>query len=185
MSSSEIDAHPFPVIPDAEAGVARTTLLRKLKASFLLISLLAVIAVHIPALPLGVQAFGHAFGNVVGQEHRWNMFSADPRGTSLDLWAEIVRTDGQVEEWRIEQMRFGGDLAYYHWVKWMETAVLDPEHAQLDGFARWLASQSLEPIREIVVYGRLGIAGEFDEPQPPAEVIVVGRFAPGGNQWAD
>jgi hypothetical protein len=153
--------------------------LGKVKVAFLGLSLLAVISVHVPVLPLTVQAIGHGFANLVGQEHRWNMFSADPRGTSLDLWVEVVFENGTKEEWRIDRTRVGGDFAYYHWVKWMETAVLEPNKAQLDGLAAWLAAVSMGPVDEVIVYGEQRLGVPPGQPFPPSEVAQLGRFTPG------
>ena len=150
--------------------------------AFLLLSLLAVIAVHVPVLPLPVQAFGHGFANLVGQEHRWNMFSADPRGTSLDLWAELDFADGRTRIWRIDRSRIVGDLAFYHWVKWMETAVLEPQKAELAGLAEWLADTSTAPVDGVVVYSRQRIGLLPNQPPPPADVSVLGRFTTGGTR---
>ena len=152
------------------------SLARKLKLAFLSLSVLAVIAMHVPALPLSVQAFGHGFSNLIGQEIRWTMFSADPRGTSLELWAELLSVDGRTEEWRIERGRPGGDLGFYHWVKWMETAVLDPHKAKLGGLADWLASKAPVPLREVVIYGRQRPGLPPNQPIPSSEVAILGRF---------
>ena len=151
-------------------------LLGKVKVAFLGLSLLAVVAAHVPVFPLTVQAFGHGFTNLVGQEHRWNMFSADPRGTSLDLWAEMVLANGSRKQWRIERNRVGGDFAYYHWVKWMETAVLEPNKARLEGLADWLAATSSTPVEEVIVYGEQRIGVPPGQPVPGSEVAELGRF---------
>ena len=153
-----------------------TPLLGKVKVAFLGLSLLAIVAAHVPVLPLRVQALGHGFGNLVGQEHRWNMFSADPRGTSLDLWAEVVYEDGTRDEWRIDRTRIGGDFAFYHWVKWMETAVLEPDKARLDGLAGWLAAVSPQPVDEVIIYGQQRLGVPPGEPLPPSEVAKLGHF---------
>src|SRR5688572_17812522 len=67
--------------PDQEHSAL--TFMRKLKVLVLLLSLFSVVAVHMFSWPVQVQAFGHGFANLVGQEHPWTMFSADPRGISL------------------------------------------------------------------------------------------------------
>jgi hypothetical protein len=154
-------------------------LIRKLKVLALLLSLFSVVAVHISSWPVEVQAAGHAFANLVGQEHPWTMFSADPRGTSLDLWAEVVLEDGRSNEWRIERARVGGDFAFYHWVQWMETAVLNPENAQLDGLAGWLAANSSSPVAEVIVYGQQRLGRPPSVPPALAKIKVLGRFESG------
>jgi hypothetical protein len=170
---SEDEAGLGEQIPVA-AGTSR--LLGKLRVAFLGLSLSAVVAAHVPALPLEVQAFGHGFANLVGQEHRWNMFSADPRGTSLDLWVEVGFGNGSKGEWRIDRTRVGADFAYYHWVKWMETAVLEPNRARLDGLAAWLAAISPAPVDEVIVYGEQRLGVPPGQPLPPSEVAELGRF---------
>jgi hypothetical protein len=153
-------------------------LLGKVKVAFLSLSLLAVVAVHVSAFPLTIQAIGHGFGNLVGQEHRWNMFSADPRGTSLDLWAEVIFANSTKDLWRIDRNRLGGDFAYYHWVKWMETAVLEPNRARLDGLADWLAAISPSPVNEVIVYGEQRLGVPPGQPAPGRQVAELGRFTP-------
>jgi hypothetical protein len=153
-------------------------LLGKVKLAFLALSLLAVVSAHFRAFPLTVQAFGHGFANLIGQEHRWDMFSSDPRGTSVDLWAEVVFANRGKQQWRIDRSRVGGDFAYYHWVQWMETAVLEPNKAQLDGLADWLAAISPVPVDEVVIFGEQRIGVPPGEPTPGAEVAELGRFTP-------
>jgi hypothetical protein len=153
--------------------------MKKLKVVALLLSLFSVIAVHLSFWPVGLQAFGHGFANLVGQEHPWTMFSADPRGTSLDLWAEIDLEDGQSSQWRIERARIGGDFAFYHWVQWMEAAVLNPESAQLHGLAEWLSANSSSPVDEVIIYGQQRLGKPPDTPPAVPEVKVLGRFSNG------
>ena len=155
------------------------TLTKKLKVVVLLLSLFSVIAVHISSWPVGLQAFGHGFANLVGQEHPWTMFSADPRGTSLDLWAEIVLEDGRSSQWRIQRARIGGDFGFYHWVQWMETAVLDAESAQLHGLADWLIASSSSPVDEVVIYGEQRLGRPPGMQPAVAEVEVLGRYSNG------
>jgi hypothetical protein len=130
-----------------------------------------------PTWPPELQAFGHGFANLVGQEHPWTMFSADPRGTSVDLWADLVTESGRSVEWRIDRNRIGGDLAFYHWVQWMETAVLSPENGEIKGLAEWLAAESSFAVDEVIIYGehRLGVPPGV--PRPSQEVKVLGRFS--------
>ncbi|HJQ96616.1 MAG TPA: hypothetical protein VJ935_13040 [Acidimicrobiia bacterium] len=152
--------------------------MRKIKLVFLFLSVLSVLAVHIPVLPLTVQALGHGFTNLVGQEHRWTMFSADPRGDSLDLWAQLELEGGRILEWKIDRDRTGGDLSFYHWVKWMETAVLEPSKAHLPEFADWLALSSSLPVREIVIFGERREGPPVGEPPAPSVVVELGRYLP-------
>ncbi|HJQ96015.1 MAG TPA: hypothetical protein VJ935_09950 [Acidimicrobiia bacterium] len=149
---------------------------QKMKLVFLGLSLCSTLLIHLPDAPFGVQAAGHAFANLIGQEHRWTQFSADPRSTSLDLWAEVVSANGITDEWRIERRRVGGDLAYYHWVKWMEAAVLEPDRARLDGLARWLAASYAFPVKGITIYGAQQPGVPPGEPFAPVEIAVLGRY---------
>jgi len=141
---------------------------------FTVISLLGVVAVHVPWLPIGVQAAGHSLTNHIGQEVRWNMFSADPRGTALDLWASIEFDDGTSESWRIDRPLAGGELREYRWVKWMETAVLLKPEDQLQGLAGWLASQSSRPVSRITIFGseRAPSPPGALRPQPVVSVLL-------------
>lgn len=140
--------------------------------AFTVLSLGAVTAVHLPWLPLEVQAVGHSFTNLVGQEHRWNMFSADPRGTSVDLWATIEYTDGSTNRWSIDRGVFGGDFRFYRIVKWVESAVLEPDE-RIDQFARWLVSTSPKPVAHVVVYGLQHPPGPPGQARPAPEVAVL------------
>jgi hypothetical protein len=118
-------------------------------------SLLAVGAVHLPGLPITIQAAGHGASNLIGQEHRWWMFAADPPGPSFRLSATLVGRTGELHTWEIDRQRPGGDLAYYHWVKWAEVAVTNHEQANLDGLADWLLSQTDEFVSELYITGEL------------------------------
>lgn len=162
----------------SEVVAARTSgnLLRALKMSFLGMSLAAVVAIHIPALPVPVQAMGHAFANAIGQDVRWTMFSADPRGTSIDLWALLTTDTGESEVWTINRRRPGGDLAHYHWVKWMETAVLYPDRADLEGLANWLFDEVQPAAREITIYGEAAGGALPSEPQSDSKVVALFRM---------
>ncbi|MEX2622524.1 MAG: hypothetical protein WD651_02240 [Acidimicrobiia bacterium] len=154
--------------------VGSTPLLRLLPVVFTVVSLLGVVAVHVPWLPIGVQAAGHSLTNHIGQEVRWNMFSADPRGTALDLWATIEFEDGISETWRIDRPLAGGELREYRWVKWMETAVLLKPEDQLQGLAGWLAAQSARPVSRITVFGseRPPSSPRASRPQPVVSVLL-------------
>ena len=169
-------ASPDVEITASDLGASPLSLTHKLKATFLLLSLLSVLSVHSPFLPTTVQAFGHAFTNLVGQEHRWNMFSADPRGDSLNLKALLVLEDGRTRDWTIDRDRFGGDLAFYHWVKWMETAVLEPYKARLPEFAGWLALSSSDAVSEVFVFGERRLGPPAGKPAPPPVVIELGHY---------
>jgi hypothetical protein len=136
-------------------------------------SLLAVVFVHVPALPLAMQAMGHAFANAIGQEHRWNMFSADPRGSSVDLWASLTTETGESTEWAIDRSRPGGDLAHYHWMKWVETAVLDPERANIEGLANWLMDQAQPAAREVTIYGEVLVGVHPSERRPDPKLLLL------------
>jgi hypothetical protein len=93
------------------------------------------------------------------------MFSADPRGSALDLWANIEFNDGTSVVWRIADPSAGGELRKFRWVKWMETAVLLKPEDQLRGLAGWLAAESSRPVSDITIFG---------SEQPPA--------SPGGSR---
>lgn len=151
-------------------------LLRVLKMSFLAMSLSAVVTIHVPLLPVPVQAMGHAFANAIGQEVRWTMFSADPRGTSIDLWAVLSTNPDESEVWTIDRHRPGGDLAHYHWERWMEHAVVVPERATLEGLANWLFDVVRPAAREITIYGETAGGVLPSEPPLDPEVAVLLRM---------
>jgi hypothetical protein len=144
------------------------------RIAFTLVSLLGVVAVHVPWLPLEVQAAGHSLTNQIGQEVRWNMFSADPRGSALDLWATIEFNDGTTEEWRIADPMPGGELREFRWVKWMETAVLLKPEGQLRGLAGWLAAQSSKPVSRITIFGseRPPSPPGVSRPEPMVSILL-------------
>ncbi len=161
----------YQVVPPSLSGLSKA-----LALTFVLLSLLAVTAVHIPWFPLGVQAAGHSFTNLIGQEHRWNMFSADPRGTSLDLWATIEHVDGSEEAWTIDKTVAGGDFRFYRWVKWTETAVLLEPPEPLRGFAEWVGVSAKKPVQEVTVYGLQHAPAAPGSLRPEAEVSVLFRW---------
>jgi len=129
------------------------SLAKALPLGFTLLSLIAVAAANSVWLPMGVQAAGHGFVNLIGQDVRWNMFSADPRGVALDIWATIEHVDGTTATWTIERNVAGGDLRYYRFVQWAESAVLLKPESALEGLVGWLGSQSSKPIARITVFG--------------------------------
>lgn len=156
-------------------GPSGWTLLQKIKAAFLGLSLGAVLATHLPGIPFPLLAAGHGLANLIGQEHGWRMFSADPPGPSIDMFASLVDTRGDSSIWKIDRQRPGGDLAHYHWIKWTETAVLYPEEANLSGFINWLSNESEESLSEIVVYGQISWRQEPPLPETERQAIVLAR----------
>jgi hypothetical protein len=160
-----------PQLQNLPAGFSGSSaLMRKVKMLFLVLSLLSVLVVHLPVLPLVVQGAGHAFGNLLGQEHRWTMFSADPRGISVDMWATVSAGNDQTI-WSID--RTGLDFGFYHWVKWMEVAVLEPQRVNLDGLAAWLAKRADESSAHVTVYGITQPARAPDQPHPEQEIVIL------------
>ena len=147
---------------------------KALPIAFTLMSLTGVAAANSVWLPLEVQAAGHAFVNIVGQDVRWNMFSADPRGVDLDLWASIEYDDGTTTTWTIDRNLLGGDLQYYRFVQWAETAILLTPEKELRGLAGWLATQSNKPTARITVFGsqRDPSLPGTPRPQPRVEILV-------------
>ena len=164
---------------DALDGTA-FSLREKLALAFTALSLLAVVAVHVSWLPLTVQAAGHSLTNLIGQEHRWNMFAADPRGTSLDMWAVIEFEDGSTDTWRIERNVTGGDFRFYRWVQWMEAAVLLRPEEQIEGLAAWLAMSQTRPVQRVVVYGRQQPPAAPGHAELPPQTEVLVEFLPAG-----
>jgi hypothetical protein len=143
------------------------------KLAFLLFSLLSVALVHLPWLPVGLQAFGHAYTNLIGQEVRWTMFSSDPRGTSVDLWAEIYYSDGTQSTWVIDRSGSGGDFGFYRTVKWMEGAVLEPEPGSLTRFADYLIATSRRPVEHVEIWTSQQPGLPPDQARPPVEAEMV------------
>lgn len=142
---------------------------RLIPYAFTLVTLLAVLAVHLYWLPISVQATGHAVTNLVGQEIRWNMFSADPRGIAVDLWAEIEHGDGSVSQWRIDPA--ASELSRYRWVRWLEAAVLtEPAHESLTGLAAWLKSTSTRRVVRVDIFGWQRLPGPVGGPRPDPRV---------------
>ncbi len=140
---------------------------------FTAFSLAAIVALHLPWFPIPVQAAGHSFTNLVGQEHRWTMFSADPRGASVDLWAVLDHPDGSETRWSITDESEGNELRFYRWVKWMETGVLQQPHGQLEGLAEWLESRAAKPVTRITLFGSLREPGVLGGERPAPEVWVL------------
>lgn len=161
--------------PEILQGTDDTTRARLSKLAFLFLSLVSVALVHLPWLPLEAQAVGHTFTNLTGQEVRWMMFSADPRGTSLDLWAEIDYRDGTSSTWVIQRDGAGGDFGFYRMVKWMESAVLDPKPGSLEGFAAWLVDVSDKPVTRVEIWTgqRLGSPPGVEPGQLQMEMVFA------------
>ena len=150
------------------------SLSRVLPLVFTLLSLLAVAAANSIWLPVGAQAAGHAFFNIIGQDVRWNMFSADPRGVDLDIWATIEHDDGTTSTWSVDRDVLGGDLQYYRFVQWAETAVLLAPEDALRGFAGWLAGEAVKPVARITIFGsqRDPVEPGNVRPEPRVEILL-------------
>jgi hypothetical protein len=148
-------------------------LAKALPIAFTLMSLAGVVAANSVWLPLEVQAAGHAFVNIVGQDVRWNMFSADPRGVDLDLWAAIEYTDGTTTTWTIDRNVLGGDLQYYRFVQWAESAVLLTSEDDLGGLAGWLATETTKPIARITIFGSQRDPSQPGTPRPQPRVEIL------------
>ena len=149
-------------------------LAKALPIAFTLMSLTAVAAANSVWLPLEVQAAGHAFVNIIGQDVRWNMFSADPRGIDLDVWASIEHTDGTTTAWTIDRNVPGGDLQYYRFVQWAESAVLLKSEDDLAGLAKWLVSEVTKPVTRITIFGSQRDPSRPGTPrtQPRVEILL-------------
>ena len=160
---------PTEALKPRPGPVAKATII-----AFSVVSLAAVTAVHGPRLPTAVQAAGHSFTNIVGQEHPWSLFSADPRGVSLDMKAVIEFEDGTQHIWTIDRSTAGGGLRSYRWVQWMEYAVLTASRGQSEGLVLWLADSSERPVRRITVFGlQQGPAEPGDKERPPPQISVL------------
>jgi hypothetical protein len=160
--------------PEAAVSGAQLHPLSKwLRIAFTLLSLSGVAAANSVWLPLEVQAAGHGFVNTIGQDVRWNMFSADPRGVDLGLWASIEHTDGTATTWTIDRSVVGGDLQYYRLVQWTEAAVLLAPREQLVGLAKWLASESTKPVARVTIFGSQRDPSPPNAPRPPTRVAVL------------
>ena len=141
--------------------------------AFVALSLIAVVLSHSPWLPLPVQAAGHSFSNLVGQEVRWTMFSADPRAIAVDLWAEVEYTDGSRRRWSID--RSMSELRLMRWSVWTEVAVLQAPQDQMEALAGWLAARAEKPVARIEIFGSErgpGVAGEERRP-PHVELLYT------------
>lgn len=162
-------------VPESPSTSSRLSPLSKaLRLAFTLLSLAGVAAANSVWLPLEVQAAGHAFVNIVGQDVRWNMFSADPRGVDLDLWASIEHTDGTTTTWTIDRNVLGGDLQYYRFVQWAESAVLLRPEDDLVGLAQWLVTEATKPVARVTILSSQrdpGLPGT-PRPQPRVEVLL-------------
>lgn len=159
--------------PESVQGSGSDSRSRLSKLAFLFLSLASVALVHLPWLPLEAQAVGHTFTNLTGQEIRWMMFSADPRGTSLDLWAEIDYRDGTSSTWVIPRSGVGGDFGFYRTVKWMEGAVLDPKPGSLESFATWLVGESVKPVARVEIWTGQRLGSPPGEERGPFQKEMV------------
>jgi hypothetical protein len=107
------------------------------------LSLLATTIIHIPWLPLTVQAAGQQFLYLTGHEHTWSLFAANPRNYSISLRAEIGLEDGSVSAWTAPRYTSPwGDLIHYRAVRWQEFQYAESDQTALTALARWLADRS-------------------------------------------
>ena len=136
-------------------------------------SLIAVGAVHSPWAPIAIQAGGHAFTNVVGQEHPWSLFAPDPRGISLDIVAVIEFEGGSEDVWKIDRRAPGGGFRSYRWVQWMESVLLSDNTEQVESLVSWLVRDADEPVARVVVYGLRRPPATVGDDRPPASIEVL------------
>jgi hypothetical protein len=167
------DTKSFEVPESLPSPSPLSPLSKALRIAFTLLSLAGVAAANSVWLPLEVQAAGHTFVNIVGQDVRWNMFSADPRGVDLNLWASIEHTDGTTTTWTIDRNVLGGDLQYYRFVQWAESAVLLTPEGDLVRLARWLVMESTGPVARVTILGSQRDPGQPGTPRPQPQVQVL------------
>jgi hypothetical protein len=164
----------------ADAGKESNRLRRLVLTGFLGLSLLAVAVIHMPWLPVGVQAAGHSLTNLIGQEVRWTMFSADPRGTSLDLRVNVQYTDGSTSIWIVPRSDVLGDFGFYRLVKWMETAVLDPKPGSLEDLAEWVVANAAKPVQQVQIWAGQRLGAHPSDPPHDYGYELVLEIRPGG-----
>lgn len=149
---------------------------RSIKVVLLTLSLLSTVIVHLPSLPLGVQAAGQQFLYLTGHEHTWNLFAANPRDVSLSMLGELTLADGTIERWQpSEHGGAFGDLVHYRPVRWVEYQYGRRDPVGLLALARWLARNAVsEPVRvELKLEEtRTPLPGD-PKAQPTVETLLV------------
>lgn len=92
------------------------------------------------------------------------MFSPEPRGSTVRLWAEIEHADGSRSRFEIDESVVGGDLRFHRWNTWMEAVILDGDQQQLEALAAYL-THSDESIAAITFFGEEEYAPHPEEPK--------------------
>jgi hypothetical protein len=130
-------------------------------------------------------AFEQPITDVTGLSQSWALFAPTPRSTTLQLRAEIERTDGSVEEWAPPVGdRLVGVYRTYRWRKWAGFAVSGDRTALHRQAVRYLelraAGDGRAPVAEIRlyrdVYRQPGVgSGEPLDRDPPFEPELLLR----------
>lgn len=101
---------------------------RGLINAFLVLTLLAVIAINLPDSTIRRDAMRPArpYLNAVGLDQSWALFAPDPRRSVIDLQAVVTFDDGSTATWRFPHNgAFLGTYRDYRWRKWAENTIND------------------------------------------------------------
>jgi hypothetical protein len=180
-------------------GGGPDTSLSATRAGRVLLNLVALVLVsamlvsNLPASALREQlvAFEQPITDVTGLSQSWALFAPTPRSVTLQLRAEIERTDGSIEEWVPPAGdRLVGVYRTYRWRKWAGFAVSRDRTALHRQAVRYLELRAAEdggpPVAEIRlfrdVYRQPGTgSGEPLDRDPPFEAeLLLRREIAGG-----
>jgi hypothetical protein len=101
---------------------------RGLINAFIVITLLAIVAVNLPNSAIRRDALrpGQPYLDALGLDQSWALFAPDPRRSVIDLQAMITFDDGSTAIWRFpHDGPLIGGYRDYRWRKWAENTIND------------------------------------------------------------
>jgi hypothetical protein len=187
VSSTPPDVHGRSDAADPDTSLSATRAGRTLLNLVALALVSAMLVSNLPgsALRERLVAFEQPITDLTGLSQSWALFAPTPRSATLQLRAEIERTDGSVEEW-VPPVgdRLVGVYRTYRWRKWAGFAVSRDRTALHRQAVRYLELRTAEdggaPVAEIRLYRDVhrqsGVgSGEPLDRDPPFETELLLR----------
>jgi hypothetical protein len=127
---------------------------RALLSGFLLVTLVALVALNLPESDLKTRlgSVARPYSQAFGIDQSWSLFAPNPRSTIVEARAHVVFADGTVAEWA--GVPAGGPVldqyVMHRWQKWSEWVTQDRYALLWRPAAEWVArryAQAGRPVR--------------------------------------